>query len=87
MDPPRLPTPFPTRVAPDPANNAHAETIRQGEWAGFGWDAREHIRADQSGFKGGYLNQDAEGVEGGHLRSREVAAVGRAFGGTPGPAR
>ncbi len=42
-------------ISADPANNAHAETIWQGKWNGFSWDARERIWADQSGFKGGYL--------------------------------
>ncbi|MFG2354164.1 hypothetical protein [Streptomyces sp. NPDC048521] len=42
-------------ISADPANNATAETIWQGKWAGFEWDARERIWADQSGFKGGYL--------------------------------
>ncbi|MFI9831914.1 hypothetical protein ACIHIX_30005 [Streptomyces sp. NPDC051913] len=42
-------------ISADPANNATAETIWQGKWAGFSWDARERIWADQSGFKGGYL--------------------------------
>ncbi|WP_406126350.1 hypothetical protein OHQ89_31260 [Streptomyces canus] len=42
-------------ISSDPANNATAETIWQGKWAGFSWDARERIWADQSGFKGGYL--------------------------------
>ncbi|MFV2117818.1 hypothetical protein ACE14D_04970 [Streptomyces sp. Act-28] len=42
-------------VSADPANNATAETIWQGEWAGIDWDARQRVWADQSGFKGGYL--------------------------------
>ncbi|WP_328747869.1 hypothetical protein OHT57_20275 [Streptomyces sp. NBC_00285] len=42
-------------ISSDPANNATAETIWQGKWAGFSWDARERIWADQGGFKGGYL--------------------------------
>ncbi|ELS53704.1 hypothetical protein [Streptomyces viridochromogenes] len=42
-------------ISADPANNATAETIWQGEWAGIDWDARQRIWADQSGFKGGYL--------------------------------
>ncbi|MEU3885781.1 hypothetical protein [Streptomyces sp. NPDC029041] len=42
-------------ISADPANNATAETVWQGEWAGVDWDARERIWADQSGFKGGYL--------------------------------
>lgn len=42
-------------ISADPANNAHAETIWQGEWKGIAWDGRQRIWADQSGFKGGYL--------------------------------
>jgi hypothetical protein len=42
-------------ISANPGNNAHAETIWQGEWAGIDWDARERVWADQDGFKGGYL--------------------------------
>ncbi|MGW0551504.1 hypothetical protein [Streptomyces altiplanensis] len=42
-------------ISANPANNAHAETVWQGEWAGFDWDARQRVWADQAGFKGGYL--------------------------------
>jgi hypothetical protein len=42
-------------ISANPANNATAETIWQGEWAGIDWDARQRVWADQSGFKGGYL--------------------------------
>jgi hypothetical protein len=42
-------------ISADPANNATAETIWQGEWKGIAWDGRQRVWADQSGFKGGYL--------------------------------
>ncbi|WP_329224847.1 hypothetical protein OHB07_00580 [Streptomyces sp. NBC_00111] len=42
-------------ISANPANNAHAETVWQGTWAGFDWDARQRVWADQAGFKGGYL--------------------------------
>ncbi|KOG31820.1 hypothetical protein AQJ84_39750 [Streptomyces resistomycificus] len=42
-------------ISANPGNNAHAETIWQGEWKGIAWDGRQRIWADQDGFKGGYL--------------------------------
>jgi hypothetical protein len=44
-----------TWISANPGNNAHAETIWQGEWKGIAWDGRQRIWADQDGFKGGYL--------------------------------
>lgn len=42
-------------ISANPGNNAHAETIWQGQWKGIAWDGRQRIWADQDGFKGGYL--------------------------------
>ncbi|MFB6784556.1 hypothetical protein ACFCX0_46700 [Streptomyces sp. NPDC056352] len=48
-------SPVSTWISADPGNNAHAETVWTGKWAGVTWSARERVWADQDGFKGGYL--------------------------------
>ncbi|MEU2765108.1 hypothetical protein ABZ712_32175 [Streptomyces sp. NPDC006906] len=45
-------------ISADPGNNAHSETVWQGEFALYGnWACRHRVWADQDGFKGGYLKR------------------------------